>query len=115
VRNFQNLFGFVDEINKIYFHSNLRVDRAETKFFMTSLKHLQDFISYAKKHIDIQSNIHIENLLAKYIHSHAYHESISLPIEPVIYGVSGHTGEKYKFLNEAWAHNTINIFFRKFR
>ena len=115
IRNFQNLYSFVDKTNKIYFYSNLRVDRAETKFFMTTLKHLQDFIEYAKKHIDAQSNIHIEHMLARYIQLIAFGESISLPIEPVIFGVSGRTGKKYKFLNEAWAHNIINKFFRKFR
>ena len=113
IRNFENLFRFVNQVNKIYFMTYLRIDRAETKFFIITLKHLREFLEYAESRVNLQINL--EHALAKYIYSNAYHESISLPIEPVIFGVSGHTGKKYRFFTEAWVQNKINILFRKFR
>ena len=115
VRNFGNLFNFVEKLNKIFFYTHLRIDRAETKFFVMTVKHLIKFLEFAEDRVDIQNNIHLENTFADYISLNGYHESISLPIEPVIFGVSGRTGKRYKFFNEPWVHNKINIIFRNLR
>jgi hypothetical protein len=115
IRNFENLFNFVDKSNKIFFYTHLRLDRAETKFFVMTINHLQSFLEYAEACVDIQDNIHLENVFADYISLNAYHESILLPIEPVIFGVSGRTGKKYKAFSESWVHNKVNAIFRKFR
>jgi len=115
IRNFQNLFSFVDNYNKIYFYTNLRVDRVETKFFISTFEHLKNFLEFAEDKVGLQPNTHLENLLAKYINLYAFNESIALPIEPVIFGTSGHTGQKYRIINEAWAHNKINLIFKKLR
>jgi hypothetical protein len=113
IRNFENLFRFVNQINKIYFMTYLRIDRAETKFFIITLKHLREFLEYAEIRVNLKFNL--EHSFAKYIYLNAYHESISLPIEPVIFGVSGHSGRRYKFFTEAWAKNKINVLYRNFR
>lgn len=115
IRNFQNLFSFVDNFNKIYFYTNLRVDRAETKFFISSFEHLKNFLKFAKDKVNYQPNMHLENLLARYIYLHAFNESIAWPIEPVIFGTSGHTGQKYRIINEAWVHNNVNLIFKKLK
>ena len=113
--NFENLLNFVEKSNKIHFYTHLRIDRAETKFFIITVEHLKKFLEFAGVRVNIQDNIHLESVFADYIFLNAYHESISLPIEPVIFGISGRTGGKYKFFNESWVHNKINIIFRKFR
>jgi hypothetical protein len=115
VRNFGNLFNFVEEFNKIFFYTYLRIDRAETKFFVITVKHLKKFLEFAEARVNIQDNIHLENVFADYIYLNGYHESISLPIEPVIFGISGRTGKKYKFFNESWVQNKISIIFRNLR
>lgn len=115
VRNFQNLFSFVDNFNKIYFYTNLRIDRAETKFFISTFEHLKKFVKYAHDRVSYQPNMHLEHLLASYIYSCAFNVSVSFPVEPVFFGTSGHTAQKYSFFNEAWAHNKINLIFKKFR
>ena len=115
IRNFDNLFRFVEDNNKIFFHTYLRLDRAETKFFVMTVSHLRNFLGYAEARVNVQNNIHLEHIFALYIYSNAYHESISLPIEPVIFGVSGRTGAKYKFFTESWLHNIENTVFKKFR
>jgi len=115
IRNFDNLFSFVDKYNKIFFYTHLRLDRAETKFFVITINHLQSFLKYAEVCVDIQDNIHLESVFADYISLNAYHESILLPIEPVIFGVSGRTGREYKSFSESWVHNKVNVIFRQFR
>ena len=80
-----------------------------------TVSHLRNFLGYAEARVNVQNNIHLEHIFALYIYSNAYHESISLPIEPVIFGVSGRTGAKYKFFTESWLHNIVNTVFKKFR
>ena len=115
IRNFSNLFNYVEKFIDVYFYTHLRVDRAETKFFIITVKHLRKFIEFAELRVNIHENTHLENLFADYISSNVYRASISFPIEPVISGISGRTGDKYRFFNEAWAHNQISVIFRKFR
>jgi hypothetical protein len=115
IRNFSNLFNYVEKLIDVYFYTYLRIDRAETKFFIITVQHLKKFIEFAEFRVNVQDNIHLEHLFADYISSNAYHASISFPIEPVISGISGTTGDKYRFFNESWAHNQLSVIFRKLR